>query len=529
MSFKDQVDIVEVIQKYLKLQKRGKYFVALCPFHRETKPSFYVSPELQIFKCFGCGVGGNAISFVMKMENLGYREAVERIADWFGLSLEKETPKSEVKKFLEVNYAALKFFKENLTPEVKDYLHKRGLTEKTIEKYEIGFSPGGTLLRDYLYSLGFSADDLSSVGLLDAQKKDRFQSRIIFPLRDEFGRLLGFMGRIFPPDSELGPKYLNTPDTKIFQKGKFLYGLNFALPAIQEKKRAVVTEGTLDVILAQENGLKEIVASSGTSLTSAHLQKLKKYTNKIVFAFDNDEAGLRSVLRINPIAQEMGFETECLVYEGAKDLADWFLAHQVTELKTIETLDFLLAHIEKLYDFHSLASKNKALEEILRQIKSLNPIKKEVSLEKVSEAFKVAKEFLITHLERLEPIIHVTEEPEKVQLDDFLLFKYLVISEKLGKSVEDELVKEMLAKVQTEILKEEADEIKEMLLEYFATSGVDLEKEFAYLQKIIQEKALKERLKELENWLLLMPEESDKILAEIKKISDKLKNIHASK
>lgn len=526
MSLKEQIDIVEVIQKYLTLQKRGRYFTALCPFHRETKPSFYVSPELQIFKCFGCGEGGDAIKFVMKMENLPYREALTRIAEWFGISIEKEIPKSEIKRIIELNYAALKFFRSKLTEEVQIYLKERGLTEKAIGKFEIGFSPGGTLLRDYLYSVGFSAEDLTESGLLDSQKKDRFQSRIIFPLRDENNRLLGFMGRIFPPNSEIGPKYLNTPETKLFQKSRFLYGLVFALSAIQKNKRAILVEGTLDVILAQQNSLPETIASSGTSATIAHLRKIKKYANKLVFAFDNDAAGIKSILRINPIAQEIGLETEGLLYTGAKDLAEWLLSHQIEELQTINIIDFLLAKVSDLYDLHSITDKTKALEEILKQVKNLDPIKKEEAITKISNFFKVPKEFLLSHLEKISSIYLPEEKIEN--LPDLFIFKYFILADKLDKKLDNfDLKSDLWYRLKNNLLTEEENEFKEMLLEYLKISEVDLEKEFFYCQNIIREKALKEKLQELGNWLSIKPEESDKILKEIKKLSEKLKKIHA--
>lgn len=533
MSLKDKIDIVEVIQKYLNLQKRGKYYVALCPFHRETKPSFYVSPELQIFKCFGCGEGGDAIKFIMKMENIDYQTAVAKIAEWFGLHIEKETPKSEIKKFLEINYAALKFFRSHLTTEIKNYLHQRGVNDASIEKFEIGFSPGGTNLRDYLYAKGFSANDLLEVGLLDSRKQDRFQSRIIFPLRDENGRLVGFMGRIFPPNSEIGPKYLNTPDTKIFQKNRFLYGLVFTINSINVNKRVFVTEGNLDVILAQENGLLETVASSGTSLTVNHLRKLKKYTSKLIFAFDNDLAGLKSILRINPIAQKMGFETECLLYEDSKDLADWFLNHKINELQIKSTIDFLLSKIQEIYQLDDTSEKTKALEEILQQVKYLNPIKKEEALLKISQFFQVSKEFLINHLDNIEDI-YLPEETEteitKIteSNDDFLLFKYTILANKLGRKIEDPNINnDLIQRINNNQLTEEEQNLQEMLNQYYESSEIDLEKEFSYCQKIIQEKILKNKLKELEKWLQINPNESDKILKEIKSVSEKLKKIHA--
>jgi DNA primase len=527
MNYKEKIDIVEVIQKYVNLQKRGKYFVALCPFHRETKPSFYVSPELQIFKCFGCGESGNSIKFVMKKENLSYREALEKLGEWFGFQLKDEEVKEDLKRILNINYAALKFFRSQLDSRVKNYLYERGLNDKTIEKFEIGFSPGGTALRDYLYSIGFNYEDIKESGLLDFQNKDRFQSRIIFPLRDEKGRLVGFMGRIFPPDSQLGPKYLNSPETALFKKGQFLYGLVFAINPIQEKRRVILVEGTIDAILAQENGLEETVAVSGTSLTQDHLRKLKKYTTKIVFAFDNDEGGFRSLLRVNPLAIKAGFETECLIYEGAKDLADWLLNYSINDLKTIDSFSFIIERIDRYFDLTLASEKTRLLNETLNQIRDLNPLKKEEAILKISEKFKISKEILLNYLEKLEPVIFEEKEEIERQVDvDQSLLKYIVLLELLKKEPTESELKELVKEYSEN---EETKEFKDMFSSFFQENKVDLEKELIYTERMILERLLKKRLEELEKWLGLYPDDSDKILIEIKNISERLRKIHATK
>jgi DNA primase len=292
-EIKSKLDIVEVVQRYVKLKRVGKYYSGFCPFHKETKPSFFVSPEMQIFKCFGCGNGGDVIKFLMQIENLTYSQVLEKIKDEYGLEIEisqKDKAFGEERKILEINYSALKFFRRELkkNKEALEYLLKRGLTEKTINDFEIGFSPGNTLLRDYLYSQGYDYELIKKAGLLDYQNFDRFQSRIIFPLRDEKGKLVGFTGRIFPENLP-GPKYLNSPETLIFKKSEFLYGLYFAKEHILVQKKVILVEGQFDFLLSWQNNLKNVVAVSGSALTENHLRKLKKYSSNLVLAFDNDQ------------------------------------------------------------------------------------------------------------------------------------------------------------------------------------------------------------------------------------------------
>ncbi|GIW67204.1 MAG: DNA primase [Candidatus Parcubacteria bacterium] len=408
-EIKNRLDIVEVVSRYVKLKRAGKYYSGLCPFHKETKPSFYVSPEMQIFKCFGCSVGGDVIKFLMQIENLNYAQVLEKIKEEYGIdtgSLKGEKFKSlkEEKEVLEINYSALKFFRQELkkNEEVLDYLLKRGLKKEIINFFEIGFSPGHTLLRDYLYSQGYSYELIKKAGLIDNQNFDRFQSRIIFPLRDEKGKLVGFTGRIFP-DNFPGPKYLNTPETLIFKKSQFLYGLYFAKEYILVDKKIILVEGQFDFLLAWQNNLKNIVAVSGSALTEDHLRKLKKYASNLILAFDNDEAGFKASLRANLMAQQLGFKTFRLIYPG-KDLGEYFGKIQTNTDYTRTNADISEEKFEDYllnYLLNNYQDKGKILAIFLPQIKNLSAIEIDNYLNQLSVKLNIDKSFLEKELKNL--------------------------------------------------------------------------------------------------------------------------------
>lgn len=385
-------DILDIAQKYLKLSKKGKYFTSLCPFHQEKKPSFYISPEMQIFKCFGCGESGNAIKLIMKLENIDYQQALTWLKNEFNVDYQKQQKQRimspEIKLLIEMNYAALKFFKQQLrqNQEVIDYLINRGVDKETIEEFELGFAPGGNLLRDHLHALGYELKDIKKNGLVDDHHNDRFQSRIIFPLKDENFRLIGFTGRLFKKN--FGPKYLNTPDTPLFSKASFLYGLSYAKDHILQEKKVIVVEGQFDFLLSWINNYKNIVAISGSALTENHLKKLSRYCRIIVFAFDNDESGFKATLRANILAKQMGMEVYQLNYD-AKDLGEYFLEKKQPP-REIKFTDFLIDFLINKYNHQP----EKILPVLLPHIKVLKPLESHQYLDKISKEFSIPKNIL---------------------------------------------------------------------------------------------------------------------------------------
>jgi DNA primase len=294
---KHRIDIVEFISSYLTVKKAGANYRSLCPFHHEKSPSMMISPEKQIFKCFGCSEGGDVLTFVMKMENLEFREALEMLAARAGVKLEKfrQSPEYEKEKdqktaLYQINSWTARFFHKILTEHPAGaaalaYLKDRGLTDETIKNFVLGYAPAQQVLKQFLRQKGFSDAEIQAAG-----GPDRFYKRIVFPIRDVMGNILGFTGRVTEKGQE--PKYLNTPETLIFHKGRVLFNLDKARGDIKLAKTTVVVEGQMDVIASVQAGVKNVVATSGTALTEDHLRTLYRYTPNIIFSFDSDTAGL---------------------------------------------------------------------------------------------------------------------------------------------------------------------------------------------------------------------------------------------
>ncbi len=306
---KQRLDIVEVISSYVPdLKKSGRSFKAVCPFHSEKTPSFFVFPERQSWHCFGaCGTGGDMFAFVMRKEGIDFKEALSILAERAGVPIIQRRPdesKSEADRLKEINEAATEYYHNLLFhsaggQRTREYLTRRGVSEKTIRQFLIGYSQDSwDSLRQELTKRGYQENELAAAGLLVEKEKegtyDRFRNRLMFPIRDTAGRVVGFGARAL--DDSL-PKYLNSPQTLIFDKSSSLYGIDFAKPAIRKENLAVVVEGYMDVIVAHQHGFTNVVASLGTALTEKHVGIVKKLTNRLVLALDADAAGEMATLR----------------------------------------------------------------------------------------------------------------------------------------------------------------------------------------------------------------------------------------
>lgn len=348
-EIKRRIDIIEFISSYLTVKKAGANYRSLCPFHTEKTASMMISPEKQIFKCFGCGEGGDVLSFVMKMENLGFREALEMLAARAGVRLEKfkkspeyQKEKDEKTRLYEINHWSARLFHEILMkhPTGKnalEYLKKRGLNIETIKTFMIGYAPpfakatGGkpSLLTRFLNNKGYTDTEIQSAG-----GPDRFFKRIIFPIADVMGNVLGFTGRVIEPKQE--PKYLNTPETIIFHKGRILYNLDKARGEIKLAKTTVVVEGQMDVISSWQAGVKNVVATSGTALTDEHLRILYRYTPNITFSFDADTAGLTTAKKAYEMALVEGMNVKMVELADFKDPGEMVASDPKLWVKAVE-------------------------------------------------------------------------------------------------------------------------------------------------------------------------------------------------
>lgn len=329
-EIRERNDIVEVIGTYVKLQKKGSSYFGLCPFHNEKSPSFSVSPDKQMYYCFGCGAGGNVFTFIMEYENYSFPEALKYLADRVGIKLPEREYSEEEKRqqdlrmqVLEINKMAANYFYYQLRTEsgaqAMQYLKSRQLDDETIKRFALGYSSKySSNLYQYFKSKKISDELLKESGLFNVDEKngmyDKFWNRVIFPILDVNNRVIGFGGRVMGDGK---PKYLNSPETIVFDKSRNLYGLNIARTA--RKKYLLVCEGYMDVISMHQAGFTNAVASLGTALTSGHASLLKRYTQEVLLLYDSDEAGIRAALRGIPILREAGVNSRVVNLKPYKD------------------------------------------------------------------------------------------------------------------------------------------------------------------------------------------------------------------
>jgi DNA primase len=355
---KSRLDIVEFLRGYLTLTPAGRNFKGLCPFHKEKSPSFMVSPERQSWHCFGCGIGGDVFAFLMKYENLEFGEALRVLAEKTGVELRHENP-AEYKfsgLLYDLNDQAKNFYRKMLVASdlAKKYLAERGLSQETIDTFEIGWAPNEPeALSMHLLNGGTSPQDLLQAGLAVKTERgmmlDRFRARIMFPIHNHLGRVVGFTGRIHPRfDPEKNPaaatasgfvpaKYVNSPETPIFQKSKLIYGFWKSKDAVREAKTAVLVEGQMDFLMSWQSGVKNVIASSGTALTADHLRALKRLADTLIINFDSDTAGSDAAERAIDLAEQNDFAVKVATIEGFKDAAEAAQADPANVRRCIET------------------------------------------------------------------------------------------------------------------------------------------------------------------------------------------------
>ena len=321
-------DIVDVISGYVKLKKNGSSYTGLCPFHNEKSPSFSVSGQRQLYHCFGCGAGGNVITFVMEYENMTFLEAVKMLGERAGVALPQTSMSEEDRKergirdrLLEINKIAATYYYRQLRSENGkaglDYLKKRELSDSTINSFGLGYATQSTgNLYKLLKDKGYDDDILKESGLFTYERgiHEKFWNRVIFPIMDINNKVIGFGGRVM---GDAKPKYLNSPETRLFDKSRNLYGLNIARTS--RKPNMIICEGYMDVISMHQAGFNQAVASLGTALTPGHARLLKRYTDNVLITYDSDEAGVKAALRAIPILKEAGLSTKVINMRPYKD------------------------------------------------------------------------------------------------------------------------------------------------------------------------------------------------------------------
>ena len=376
-NLKSLIDIVDVISNYVTLKKAGSNYKALCPFHSEKTPSFVVSPAKQIYHCFGCGVSGDAIKFVMEIEKLSYKEAIEKLAALYNFQLEYTSNKN----FLNISLLdkVNAFYKSKLF-EKKDafeYLKKRGLKESTIEKFELGYAPTSTEQLRFFKNANLNENELIKLGVLTDTKYPRLIERITFPIFSQSGKIIAFGGRTI---TNHPAKYINFTNTKLFNKSKTFYGLNFAREHILRNKEAIIVEGYMDVIMLHQAGFENAIATLGTALTPQHLPILKKLDCKITISYDSDSAGINAALKASKLLYKEFFEGGVVLFEEGKDPADMVKENKnLNEIfnKKTSFLEFILEYTSKKYNLKNPIEKKKAIDELKEYINTLPDILKE--------------------------------------------------------------------------------------------------------------------------------------------------------
>ena len=436
-EIKNRLDVVEVISSYIKLQKVGINYRAICPFHSEKKPSFFISPSRQMWHCFGaCSEGGDIFKFVMKIEGVEFGDALKILAQRAGVELKRQDPKliSERQRLYEICDLTARFFEKQLESkfgeEVKKYLAKRGISEASVKKWRIGYSPDVWQgLSDFLVSEGYKREEIERAGLAVKSEKglsnfyDRFRGRIIFPIFDLNSQLIGFTGRIFgEKGKEEVAKYVNTPNTLLYDKSRVLYGLDKAKIAIRKENQCILTEGQTDVIMVSQAGFENVVATSGTALTDEQLRILKRYSNNLLLAFDMDIAGDAATKRGIDLAQSQEFDIKVITMPEGKDPADIVFQNPrqwkklVAEAKSI--LVYYFDTTFSKFDFKTLEGKKEIARNLLPIIKRIpNKIEQSFWIQQLSHRSEVKEKDIEEEIKRvkLEANREVfSSEPEKI-------------------------------------------------------------------------------------------------------------------
>ena len=384
-SLKSSIDIVDVIGNYVELKKAGANYKANCPFHGEKTPSFVVSPSKQIYHCFGCGVGGDSIKFVMEMEKLSYPEAIEKLASMYNFSLNYTKGSSDYSDAKRVLEAIQTWYVKNLEHHTtaKEYLRQRGISQSSIERFGIGYVPDGNSVIQFLNSALLPLPKAVEAGVIAQAEGGRYYARLVeritFPIYSPSGAPVGFGGRTI---TDHPAKYINSPQTKLFNKSRLLYGYHLAKESIYKNKTLIVCEGYLDVVMFHQAGFTEAVATLGTALTGEHLPLLRKGDPKVILAYDGDKAGVAAALKAAQMLSHSGFDGGVVLFPDGQDPADLIAKGESQKVAALlreskPLIPFVLEQLIAGYDLHDPRAKEAAFGVIREFLAGLSPIIKD--------------------------------------------------------------------------------------------------------------------------------------------------------
>jgi len=569
-KIKERLSIEEVVSSYIKLEKVGANLKAKCPFHNEKTPSFFISKDRGSYYCFGCGAKGDIFTFVEEFEGLDFKGALKLLAEKAGVVLENYDSKneSEKEKLYRIMEEATKFFENNLSKnkEVLDYLKTRGLEDKTIKIFRVGFIENDwRLLYDYLQKRGFTEVEMEKAGLIKKTEKgyyDRFRGRTMFPISDSSGRIIAFSGRIFKDDGK-SAKYLNSPETPIFSKSSVLYGLDKAKESIRKNNFSILVEGQFDLILSHQGGFRNTVATSGTALSDSTVSKenvvsnlglIRRLSSNIVLAFDADKAGFNAANRASKIALSFGMDVKVAKLPEGIDPADLISKSGVDAWREAvrsskHIIEFILEKTIKDFGNDSRKIGREIKEKVLPYVSALeSSIEKAHFLKKISDASGIPESALKEDLIKTEKELEgEKEEIKKVKDLETKVFRKDYIEKRLlgiifwqnglpDKSIDVEKINKELAEVlniKKEDLLDKFKDNKEDLVfeaEVFYGENPNLEKDVLELLDNLKEEYLKEELSQKMQELRIYENKKDneksvEILKEINEINKKIQNI----
>lgn len=467
-----QNDIVDTVSEYVTLKKSGRNYMGLCPFHKEKSPSFCVSMDKQIFKCFGCSEGGNVISFLMKIENLDFWDAVEVLAERANIDMSRyivnnyhnkmDTAKSDLKdRLILLNKEVGLFYHNNLVEllkeeknDVKDYILQRKFDSKTINKFGIGYATGKVPLYDYLLEKGFTKEEMLASGIIlensSQRMYDRYYQRVIFPIFDIRDRIIGFGGRALPKNlrDKRIPKYVNSPENDIYHKGRTLYLMNFAKR--EKLDNIIIVEGYMDAIALQKFGFFNAVASLGTALTENQARLIKKYTDNVIIGYDQDEAGQEAIMRGLDILANHGLNVKVLKLDrpDAKDPDEYLNKYGPERLKkcidnAISLVEFKVEKLEKNYDPENFDSKVRFLTGISSILSKIdNNIERDLYIDKISKKYGMSPGPILQEVEKGMK----NKKASEVQIDMNSLNKKMQLITSVRKRQEQYIIALLLSK-----------------------------------------------------------------------------------
>lgn len=511
-EIKNSNDIVDVISQYVNLKRSGRNFFGLCPFHKEKSPSFSVSPDKQIFHCFGCGAGGNVIHFISKIENADFKEAIGILANRAGIELPTLNNYEDNKtallksKVYEINQIAAEFYHQNLykpTSKIgQEYIKKRKLDNRTLKSFLIGYSGNFDELYRILKQKGFTEEEILASSLVnktdDGKYIDRFRKRVMFPIQDTRNKVIAFGGRV-TDDSK--PKYINSPENIVYSKGRHLFGLNVAKRG--ELKNIIIVEGYMDAISLYQRGITNVVASLGTALTEAQGRLLRRYSERVTIGYDSDGAGQAATLRGLEILQNIGCDVRILQISGAKDPDEYVINYGPERfLKCVEQaislVEFKVKMLKQSLNLDNINDKIKFLNQVAKILSNVtNSIERELYVEKIANEYNVSKEAIYGEVNKLiyakntgektleKPIVKKEIKKEKQEIDSsttkrenliiYLLINYPQESYKKIKSVISE--NDMKLEENQKILKKMYEEIEKGninidILNYFEEQNI---------------------------------------------------------